>query len=105
MILKIRLFLQTDKTPAFPWKPFKLQDIDCSKLFAGEKQELKRAKNITRRKIPDSDVTDEVNRGCDVFLENNGFITSSLTVAERNFPIAFSIVAYKDAAQVWYAFH
>ena len=84
----------------FPWKPFKVPDIDCSKLFEGEKQELERAKQISRRKIPDSDVTDEVRKGCHVFRANNGFITSSLTAAERNFPIAYSIVVFKDAAQV-----
>ena len=77
-----------------------MTDTDCSKLFAGEKQELERAKNISRRKIPDSDVMDEVQKGCYVFRTNNGFITSSLTAAEMNFPIAYSIVVFKDAAQV-----
>ena len=84
----------------FPGKPIKVPDVDCSKLFAGDKEELQRVKVIERAKVPDINVTNDVKRGCDAFLDNHGFVTSSLTAAERDFPIAYSMLVYKDAAQV-----
>jgi hypothetical protein len=36
---------------------------------------------------------------CGAFKEKRGYITSSMTEEERNFPIAFSLLLYKDIAQ------
>ena len=99
LILPWPLF-QTHQRGAFPWGPVKVQHVDCSKLFAGDPTELARAKTIKLRKVQDPDVTADVNRGCDAFLADNVFINSSLTAEEKNFPVAYSLVVFKDAAQV-----
>ncbi|XP_025105616.1 beta-1,3-galactosyl-O-glycosyl-glycoprotein beta-1,6-N-acetylglucosaminyltransferase-like [Pomacea canaliculata] len=39
-------------------------------------------------------------KNCSVFRKENGFIMSSLTREERKFPIAYSILVFKDAYQV-----
>nr|KAG5702003.1 hypothetical protein BaRGS_015738 [Batillaria attramentaria] len=53
---------------------------------------------------PESRLTDQnVTRlatTCSSFIRNYGFILSELTEEERSFPIAFSILTFKDAEQV-----
>ncbi|XP_060607647.1 beta-1,3-galactosyl-O-glycosyl-glycoprotein beta-1,6-N-acetylglucosaminyltransferase-like [Ruditapes philippinarum] len=42
----------------------------------------------------------ESTRNCSSFITDRGYITHHLTAEERNFPIAFSILMYKDVDQV-----
>ena len=85
---------------AFSWKPAKETQVDCSKLFSGDKAEQKRAGQVAPAEALTAKNITSLATTCRTFKENFGFITSPLTDEERDFPIAFSIVTFKDAEQV-----
>ena len=75
----------------------------CHALFLNSLQAQERARyhQITHRPVtvPDSFYI-HAAESCDGFIASRHYITHHITDEERNFPIAFSILMYKDVAQV-----
>ncbi|KAJ8315950.1 hypothetical protein KUTeg_005964 [Tegillarca granosa] len=84
------------------FKTFQLRkstDIDCMKITTQDKREIEKSKT---RIFPytQPDYQELFSIGCNHFKSDRGYITSSLTFEEESFPIAYSIVVFKEAAQV-----
>ncbi|XP_070202943.1 beta-1,3-galactosyl-O-glycosyl-glycoprotein beta-1,6-N-acetylglucosaminyltransferase-like isoform X2 [Littorina saxatilis] len=96
----LKSLIKKAESESFPWTPSKESHVDCSKLLAGDGEEL----NRTNRLLLDVSVSEttisEMAAVCPQFRQRLGFITSPLTEEEREFPIAFSILTFKDAEQV-----
>ncbi|PVD27137.1 hypothetical protein C0Q70_12289 [Pomacea canaliculata] len=79
-----------------------MKEVDCMKVFAGDKEELTRSKQV-HKDLPalptEKDIT-RLAKNCSNFVRVYGFIMNFLTEEERNFPIAYSILVFKDAHQV-----
>ncbi|ESO94014.1 hypothetical protein LOTGIDRAFT_104647 [Lottia gigantea] len=86
----------------FNYTVIKVNDVNCRALFDGDKREQKKAKSLLK--------WDSVNhislvwyyvhtRNCQRFKSDRGYITKPLTSEERDFPIAFSILMFKDVEQ------
>ncbi|KAL3886794.1 hypothetical protein ACJMK2_026766 [Sinanodonta woodiana] len=77
-------------------------EVSCRKIFDGNETELKIAKEIAN-KIPKSTLTEsdyiQLTKDCDKFRKERGYIMSPLTHMEENFPIAFSLLLFKDVGQ------
>ncbi|PVD26133.1 hypothetical protein C0Q70_13801 [Pomacea canaliculata] len=86
----------------FPWKQYKAEEVDCVKLFAGDREELNRSRLLEEQLPPPPTEEDivKLTNNCEAFQQEYGFIMSSLTEEERNFPIAYSMLVFKDAPQV-----
>jgi hypothetical protein len=76
--------------------------IDCRRIFQGDRGETQKARMIMARSarylIPDADFI-ELTKNCSEFVTNRGYITEPISEVEANFPIAFSILMYKEAEQ------
>ncbi|PVD27139.1 hypothetical protein C0Q70_12291 [Pomacea canaliculata] len=79
-----------------------MKEVDCMKVFAGDQEELARSVQV-HKDLPalptEKDITRLANN-CQALQQEYGFIMSFLTEEERNFPIAYSILVFKDAHQV-----
>ena len=74
--------------------------INCDKLFNGDKLEFKKAVTV---KLQNNDlgnkrITSSFHE-CKTYISQFGYITYSLSKEEQDFPIAYSIVMYKDEQQ------
>ncbi|CAG5122441.1 unnamed protein product, partial [Candidula unifasciata] len=80
----------------------KVNGVDCVAIFNGSKNETAAAKSIARN--ASEPLSDEfyinVTTDCVNFQKLRGYIMSSLTQEEEQFPIAYSIMAYKDSEMV-----
>ncbi|XP_060078206.1 beta-1,3-galactosyl-O-glycosyl-glycoprotein beta-1,6-N-acetylglucosaminyltransferase-like [Ylistrum balloti] len=76
--------------------------VDCPLLFSGDSSEQKRAKMLmeTRPKppLPLSSYS-RMTKNCELFKRERHYVTSSLTQEEKNFPIAYSLVVFKELEQ------
>lgn len=99
------IFRQEKKEKTFPWKPFKVAEVDCARLFSGDEEEFNHSIKIVDKlpRIPTMESISSLAKNCSVFRKENGFIMSSLTKEERKFPIAYSILVFKDAYQVLFS--
>ncbi|KAK3612146.1 hypothetical protein CHS0354_031222 [Potamilus streckersoni] len=77
-------------------------EVSCRKIFDGSETELKLAEEITK-KTPKSTLTESdyinMTKDCEKFRQERGYILSPLTHLEENFPIAFSLLLFKDVGQ------
>ncbi|XP_033758800.1 beta-1,3-galactosyl-O-glycosyl-glycoprotein beta-1,6-N-acetylglucosaminyltransferase-like [Pecten maximus] len=71
--------------------------LSCPLLFSGNSSEQKRAM-IVKRVPKQLDYYQKQAKNCEHFKED--YITHPLTQEEKDFPIAYSILVYKDLAQV-----
>ena len=79
------------------------KEINCAALFNGDNQELSRAREKIRLrpKVPMTEMDYlSASRNCSEFVHKRGYIMSSMTKEEENFPIAYSILAYRNMEQV-----
>ena len=81
-----------------------VKDVNCRLVINGDETETKKASNmaaIQPRNNP-TGAMDYINKplDCNTFVAERGYIMSSLTKIEAAFPIAFSILIYKDIEQV-----
>ena len=81
-----------------------VKDINCRLIINGNESETKIASNMSAlqpRKNPIGPM-DYINRtsDCQTFIHERGYIMSTLTKIEAAFPLAFSILMYKDIEQV-----
>lgn len=85
-----------------------MEDIDCEEIMRGNEESIKHAgvhlkqlysKISTRRRkkliYTDDEVASWANN-CSSFINSQKYITSTLTLEEEEYPIAYSISIYKD---------
>ncbi len=81
----------------------RVTDVNCAKLFSNDKEELKKAelyqKKNTKVPIPDEEYP-KLTRNCDTYKRERQYILQPLSQNEAEFPIAFSMVIFKDIEQV-----
>eukprot|EP00106_Octopus_bimaculoides_P009581 XP_014777023.1 PREDICTED: beta-1,3-galactosyl-O-glycosyl-glycoprotein beta-1,6-N-acetylglucosaminyltransferase-like [Octopus bimaculoides] len=77
--------------------------IDCSKVALGNINELNKSIELQTAikyvDLPDSYFIN-LTQDCNNFRQNMGYITSHMTKEELHFPLAYSILMYKDIEQV-----
>lgn len=80
-----------------------VKDVNCNLIVNGDDAETKLASNLSAT-VPRMGVlgpADYMNltSDCPAFKEERGYIMSPLTALEADFPIAFSLLMYKDIEQ------
>ena len=87
-------FFQQDRT---------LRDVNCMYMIDGNKTEIKLASKKSKSQPRQNPVSyiQYINKtlDCEAFITERGYVMSSLTHIEAAFPIAFSILMYKDIEQ------
>ena len=76
-------------------------NYSCQKLINGDRSEAVRVRSMKVNDvftIPDLRYV-TLASNCTNFVKNRGYITAPLSAAEENFPLAFSILMYKDVEQ------
>ena len=77
--------------------------VNCRGLITGSKDTIQEVKKLMKN-ARFSNVTDSyyvtATEDCDVFIRERGYIIKTMTSEEENFPIAYSILMYKDVNQV-----
>ena len=81
-----------------------VKDVKCRLVINGDETETKKASNMATvqpRTNPNGPMN-YINKtlDCNTFIAERGYIMSSLTNIEAAFPIAYSILMYKDIEQV-----
>ena len=75
-----------------------LPAISCPKLFAGDTEDIKLVKKY--RSGRESSISNgfylETTRDCPAFRRIRGYIESSVDAEEEDFPVAFSILLFRD---------
>lgn len=91
------------KMAQLPQKPVRMTEVDCKRLFAGNRQEKQRAYHLQKANalttLTPKDISASASN-CQAFKENYSFVTNPLTREERDFPIAYSLLVFRDADQV-----
>ena len=81
-----------------------VKDVNCKLIIDGDKNETAKASNysVTRPRKEELNPDDYINMtsNCSAFIHNRGYIMSSLTKVENDFPIAYSLLIFKDINQV-----
>lgn len=77
----------------------RVTDVDCLKLFNHKKKEIRRANKIPLPTIQIERYR-KMTAHCKNFRIGRGYITDYLSKEEQEFPIAYSILMYKDVEQV-----
>ncbi|CAH1792484.1 unnamed protein product [Owenia fusiformis] len=76
--------------------------LNCAEMISGNETELKRSEtyyqSLPKKMRPDSDYLG-VHQHCNEFLTSNGYFTKPVTLEEKQFPLAFGILMYKEVAQ------
>ena len=76
--------------------------VSCARLYANESAEISRAESWQdahpKVKVPDDQYVNWTS-DCQKFRRQREYIESGISNLERKFPIAFSIVMYKDVEQ------
>ncbi|KAL3870389.1 hypothetical protein ACJMK2_038457 [Sinanodonta woodiana] len=85
------------------WESRKVALVNCRKLFDGDQYEMKKAYNLMKANGSRGTICHEnlnIYESCASFREKRGYIMSSLTSLEDSFPLAYSILMYRDVHQV-----
>ena len=85
------------------YKPIKTQEnVDCEGIIKGASDSINYAKknvpSFTRRG-PDIEYFINISN-CTVFRRDQGYIDHPLSLIERDFPLAFALIVYKNVEQV-----
>ncbi|XP_045204870.2 beta-1,3-galactosyl-O-glycosyl-glycoprotein beta-1,6-N-acetylglucosaminyltransferase-like [Mercenaria mercenaria] len=79
-----------------------VKGVDCMEIIRKNKNEidraLRRSEILKRNKVSDLQYTEKTNN-CAAFIADRGYITNHLTEEEKNFPVAYSILMYKNVEQ------
>ena len=76
-------------------------NYDCQKLINGDRAEAQRVRSMHQNDvftIPDIAYT-QLASNCTDFVSKRGYITDFVSETELDFPLAFSILMYKDVEQ------
>lgn len=89
------------------WKretSIKLTASSCQRLIAGDQNEIAKSLRVMQESQPLDIVpflsTLKVNKDCGAFKRRREYITQAVSSEEVAFPIAYSILVYKDFSQV-----
>ncbi len=81
----------------------RLATVNCKAMFEGSTEEIRRAKETLATSAKETNSEADYIRmtsDCESFVKNRGYLTQPLSKEEYDFPIAFSILIYKDVEQV-----
>ncbi|XP_064595041.1 N-acetyllactosaminide beta-1,6-N-acetylglucosaminyl-transferase-like [Liolophura sinensis] len=89
----------------WPFSNITVHGVSCSKLMAADEGELDRAHSMMAGhpeifSFTSTAVFADVAESCAEFVRRRSYITDTLTSEEKDFPIAFSLLVYKDIVQV-----
>ncbi|XP_064597282.1 LOW QUALITY PROTEIN: beta-1,3-galactosyl-O-glycosyl-glycoprotein beta-1,6-N-acetylglucosaminyltransferase-like [Liolophura sinensis] len=76
--------------------------VNCQALIRGDKHEQSKTEDLMRnenRKPLNGEDYFNICKNCSEFISARGYITIPLSAEEMNFPIAYSILMYKDSEQ------
>lgn len=84
-----------------------LRTFNCGKLFQGDKTEMKRATKYLRdienghnfTHIEDDEFR-TMTMNCDEYKNSRGYFASPVSIQEKEFPIAFNILFYRNVEQL-----
>ncbi|KAH9504513.1 Beta-1,3-galactosyl-O-glycosyl-glycoprotein beta-1,6-N-acetylglucosaminyltransferase [Bulinus truncatus] len=82
---------------------FQFSDVRCDKLLKDDHDEMERAKNVVQtvnKQLISNEFYLNLTEDCNEFKLSRGYITCPLTTEEEQFPIAFSLVVFKDIEMV-----
>jgi hypothetical protein len=71
----------------------------CDKLVAGDKDAIEVAKETKSYNIISDETYVTLTKNCQIFTKTRGYVMHPLSVEETNFPLAYSILMYKDVCQ------
>ncbi|XP_013406220.1 beta-1,3-galactosyl-O-glycosyl-glycoprotein beta-1,6-N-acetylglucosaminyltransferase 3 [Lingula anatina] len=81
----------------------RVPSINCAALFEGIEKEVQNAKSLMKSSpkkiIPDKDILNDASN-CDKFVRDRQYIMSTLSREEEEYPIAYSMVVFKEVEQV-----
>ncbi|XP_033744779.1 beta-1,3-galactosyl-O-glycosyl-glycoprotein beta-1,6-N-acetylglucosaminyltransferase-like [Pecten maximus] len=80
-------------------------NVECAKIIEGDRSEINKAKRINVQDVKNITLRDntyiEMTKDCAKFKRDRGYMgLETVTYEERNFPISFSILLYKDVGQM-----
>ncbi|XP_050394469.1 beta-1,3-galactosyl-O-glycosyl-glycoprotein beta-1,6-N-acetylglucosaminyltransferase [Patella vulgata] len=78
---------------------FKIENINCAKVLQGDESEINEARKQIYNIPNDQTLIDHTHK-CDLYKQVYGYNNILNTEEEKQFPIAFNILLYKDVAQV-----
>ncbi|XP_045158807.2 beta-1,3-galactosyl-O-glycosyl-glycoprotein beta-1,6-N-acetylglucosaminyltransferase-like [Mercenaria mercenaria] len=79
--------------------------VNCTKIIYNDKREISNAQNIMTKPVSvksklTPDFYSNITKNCDLFRDSRGYIEHPLSKAEFEFPVAFSLLVYRDIEQV-----
>ena len=79
-----------------------VKDVNCKLIIDGNQKEIRKANKFGHMRQENLSDGDYINmtRNCLKFLQRRGYIMSEQTQEEADFPIAYSILMFKDVEQV-----
>ncbi|KAL3864370.1 hypothetical protein ACJMK2_006060 [Sinanodonta woodiana] len=78
-----------------------VREVNCKSIINGEDSEILKAEKLSpshQPVVPDADFS-LIASNCDVFKQNRGYLDYHVTDEEKEFPISFSILMYKEVEQ------
>lgn len=77
----------------------KSTQVDCVKIIQGDKKTIEEGRNLNSSSNV-KNLYRNISGKCNEFIKKRNYIMSSLTVEEELFPIAYSLLVFKDFEQV-----
>lgn len=80
-----------------------VSECRCIRLFNGDRAELEVASKIRKERLSESEQAANIikrTENCSSFMLERKYVTSPVSDEEASFPIAYSIVVYKDVEQL-----
>ena len=82
------------------WNLHKTNNLRCDLLFEGDENEINKTLHpSSKRQLLTPEHYINLTKNCDTFKTNRSYIVDSLTQEEENFPIAYTIMMYRDVEQ------
>ncbi|XP_059144080.1 beta-1,3-galactosyl-O-glycosyl-glycoprotein beta-1,6-N-acetylglucosaminyltransferase-like [Physella acuta] len=84
-------------------RKFQVDEVNCMAIFSGNKTDVDegiRHANETKRPLLSNSFYLNLTENCDVFKIARGYVTCSMTKEEEEFPIAFSMIVFRDVEMV-----
>lgn len=81
----------------------KVPDVNCQKLFEGQEDEMRKTQKymeMHQKKVKSIHDYEKMLENCQKFKNDRQYILSPLTKEEEEFPIAYSILVYKDIEMI-----
>ncbi|CAG5124431.1 unnamed protein product [Candidula unifasciata] len=93
--------MKTAERLAISSSVMKTKNINCMEVITSSHDNLREVQNRTHTEVPICDsLYPSLTADCSLFKKYRGYITTSLTEEEESFPLAYSMIVYKDAEMV-----